>query len=1019
VKKPFNEFDIYVDFILLSGIWLFISLFLDVRLLLMDTIVTGGDTASWYQIAKHLQQTLVPNGRLTGWDMGNFCGYPNFNFYFLPPFLIAVLLSYIGIPLTIALKLVIVSGWYILPISVYYGLRLMNYRFPAPVIGAFSSLLLLFNESYTMFGGNVLSTLAGEFCYMFAFSLLPYYIGSMTKGFLDENRIIRNGCILGLIGLSHLFVFIPALSIVLYGFFRKKKIAYIIQVCLLGFGIMAFWILPLIAWRKLYTIPVYMIWQSFISWPISLLAVSVFFVIFFPIIVLQKKYHYPPKKHIIRIVILIIVNRFLPICCIILIILFLGYGLLSSISSELPLIFPGTKIGLVVLFVWSIWMGVIVLGTQMGQTACHQWVKFQPDWHALSWMICSCIVMYFCAHFLKIPDIRFVPPVLLALVMIIFANYIGHYLCVLPSPVKYTGLLFCTISIFIVIICGAKNAPKWYAYNFKGYEQTRGYKDLKAISKYLKNTNETNALNAPRVGYEKCDRYGPYGGDRVFESLFMLSGRQTLEGIHYSSSIASKFITFLQTEFSKDIKTPTPYILSQINPIAAANHMFMYNISQLILMTQAAKKVFQNSFLFTHEKDIEAFSIYRLNQESPGYVSPLTYLPVLYTGKNWLEQFYQNWFKYPEKSNIYFVPDQYVKHPEDRNVFQDRSENLDIQPSWFHQQIGIQSDIKIDSNLEHLQITFTTNAIGVPHLIRVSYFPNWDVQGAHGIYPVTPHFMLVIPRSSTVTLTYSHCMWEIFGGWMTFFTLMCLLLVLISQQSKKLKNAIKPFENLWHSIVNHLYFLENKVKKVQTVLLVGMIFVAIFLSISGAIYRNQPVRTFIQCNELYENGIKLKKQMDLKQADLTFKKAINILTHLNDNRFQYDHQDMINCLLLTAHCYEQLNQFKQAQAIYNIILNDFPYCRYIAESCVKKARLFRKYRYYNIQAGSTAIENGDYHSGLKYLTRSLEQTQQSIKQLEKAISIGAQTQWTKTAQKELTAEMNVLEKIHLRMKCLH
>ena len=51
-------------------------------------------------------------------------------------------------------------------------------------------------------------------------------------------------------------------------------------------------------------------------------------------------------------------------------------------------------------------------------------------------------------------------------------------------------------------------------------------------------------------------------------------------------------------------------------------------------------------------------------------------------------------------------------------------------------------------------LSFDTTAIGVPHLIKVSYFPNWHSKGAKGPYLVSPSFMMVIPTQSHVTLYY-------------------------------------------------------------------------------------------------------------------------------------------------------------------------------------------------------------------------------------------------------------------------
>jgi hypothetical protein len=62
--------------------------------------------------------------------------------------------------------------------------------------------------------------------------------------------------------------------------------------------------------------------------------------------------------------------------------------------------------------------------------------------------------------------------------------------------------------------------------------------------------------------------------------------------------------------------------------------------------------------------------------------------------------------------------------------------------------------IKFYLNLEREKIEFTTTAIGVPHLIKVSYFPNWKAIGAEGPYLVSPSLMMVIPTQSKVTVYY-------------------------------------------------------------------------------------------------------------------------------------------------------------------------------------------------------------------------------------------------------------------------
>src|SRR6478735_1308622 len=51
-------------------------------------------------------------------------------------------------------------------------------------------------------------------------------------------------------------------------------------------------------------------------------------------------------------------------------------------------------------------------------------------------------------------------------------------------------------------------------------------------------------------------------------------------------------------------------------------------------------------------------------------------------------------------------------------------------------------------------ISFDVDQIGVPTLVKVSYFPNWQVEGAEGPWRVGPNMMVVVPTSTHVRLHY-------------------------------------------------------------------------------------------------------------------------------------------------------------------------------------------------------------------------------------------------------------------------
>ena len=49
-------------------------------------------------------------------------------------------------------------------------------------------------------------------------------------------------------------------------------------------------------------------------------------------------------------------------------------------------------------------------------------------------------------------------------------------------------------------------------------------------------------------------------------------------------------------------------------------------------------------------------------------------------------------------------------------------------------------------------VEFSVDRVGVPVLVRVSYFPNWQVDGAEGPYRVAPNMMVVVPTDRDVRL---------------------------------------------------------------------------------------------------------------------------------------------------------------------------------------------------------------------------------------------------------------------------
>ena len=250
--------------------------------LLALTVTAGGDTASHYYPALIMHEVLIPNFQLTGWTMGNYAGFPIFHFYSTLPFFAIAALGY-AIPLQVAFKLVTLLGPTTLPLAAAYMFWALGYRRGAPVLAAGSVLPFLFQQGNSMWGGNIPSVLAGEFCHGIGLSLSLVFIGHLHRLSRGIGSWVTSGLILAAIGLSHAFAFIGALWFAMWYLRPRKDSALVIPrlapAFLLAALLVAFWGIPLIP-RVKFTTEWTMIWNikqwqevvPTLLWPAGILA---------------------------------------------------------------------------------------------------------------------------------------------------------------------------------------------------------------------------------------------------------------------------------------------------------------------------------------------------------------------------------------------------------------------------------------------------------------------------------------------------------------------------------------------------------------------------------------------------------------------------------------------------------------------------------------------------------------------------------------------------------------------------
>jgi len=226
-------------------------LFVELRpdLLLSGTVPMQGDTSNHLYTAFYLAHGLLPHAHLMGWSPGWFRGYPAFTFYFLIPNLLIALVSMV-LPFAVAFKLVSVVGILSLPVAGWGMAKLAGYKDPVPVAVAAAMLPFLFERSYSIFGGNIASTISGEYSESIALALAVLALGVAARGLTTGRLRALFAGLVALVILCHVLVaaFLVAGVCILF-FLRVGRAAarWLLTCVALALATASFWLVPYVA----------------------------------------------------------------------------------------------------------------------------------------------------------------------------------------------------------------------------------------------------------------------------------------------------------------------------------------------------------------------------------------------------------------------------------------------------------------------------------------------------------------------------------------------------------------------------------------------------------------------------------------------------------------------------------------------------------------------------------------------------------------------------------------------------
>ena len=465
-------------------------------------------------------------------------------------------------------------------------------------------------------------------------------------------------------------------------------------------------------------------------------------------------------------------------------------------------------------------------------------------WVYIAYLVLCGLALYLIGYRIGVVDIRFLP-------FFQFFFIVGGALLfsLLPADTKAGTVLACLVLVSTCLWVDSRETfiGDWIKSNYAGFEKKRLWKPFSEVNEYLKGTPQD-----PRVVYEHSMLHEGAGTVRAFENLPLFSGRSTLEGVYIQASLPVPFIFYIQSEISQKPSTPIPdYCYSRFDPDKGSEHLRLFNVRDIVVVEPETKGALKRSPLYQFQFGAGPYEVYKLLTNTNRYVEPVRNRPVLISKGDWRRIFYK-WFRLGDLS----IPMVYKENPEEKdgNRFSPIKEidvrNLPKTP--------LENTVPLKETIKEDEILIDGAAIGKPLLIKISFHPNWHVEGADEIYLASPGFMLIYPAASRVRLFYGKTWPDYVGTALTFLAVFILL--------------IFRFCRLEH-LREHLTFWFDRVV-VKAVLVTGFLFLAISVYYFVSVSREYPVLSYNDGIRHFTNGEFQKARENFKDVLARFPQTL-------------------------------------------------------------------------------------------------------------------------------------------------
>jgi hypothetical protein len=789
-----------VDWVVVAVCVVFVFVNLHPTDILSSAVPAGGDMGAHVWGPAYLRDHLLPEGRISGWTPDWYAGFPAYQFYMVVPSLLIVALDVglfggwtmiiplaaaaglvllatrlvagwrrwslvaaavavavlaVELPYGTAFKLVTILGMLSLPVCAYAFGRLADLPFPGPALLSVAAVVFLFDRNFTIYGGNVASTLAGEFAFSISLSLSILYLGFVIRGLRTGKHRAMAAVLLALTGLCHLIPAFFALAgtvviVVVHlaglalasarrripSFWRATRRTWIWLACVLPVGglVSAFWVLPFayqrdyvndMGWEKL---PYSTADNGFRSWSDTLFSFD------------GETYW----KYLIP---------------------------RTSVDSpnDLRWVLALACMGLVLSIAFRVRVGIIVAGCTLVMGAGFVLLGEDRLWNA------RLLPFYYLGLYLLaavgVAEVG-------RTVAVLVARDAERPSVIGPAVTAAAGLLVALtlVSLPLRTLPGGETQAdgsyrwmgltnginqesfvrSWAKWNYTGYEGKDAYGEYRALMTTMADVGAEHGCGRSFWEYEKeINRYGtpmalmllPHWTDGCIGSM---------EGLFFEASATTPFHFLTQVELSAKpsaAQRALPYGSFDLD--TGVRHLQLMGVRYYLATSVEATTAARAHPDLTELATSGPWVIFQVADSD--MVTALDNEPAVLDGvgdaqEDWICRTKDDAGKCAGPA-VRWYQDLAAQDVLLASSGPDSWQRVDVEDP----QPVARSVDPVDVTDVHLgtdRISFDVDQVGSPVLVKASYFPNWRAHGAEGPYRVAPNLMVVVPTSEHVELTY-------------------------------------------------------------------------------------------------------------------------------------------------------------------------------------------------------------------------------------------------------------------------